>query len=167
MPEPFLGEVKIVAFNFAPRGFAQCNGQLLPISQNQALFALLGNAVRRQRADHLRPARSAWSCPGARRPHRPQEWPGGRLRERDADDRADAVRTVTRVPRHCRRRRPTRRAMCPQGSLDAGVARYTNAGTPVVLNGSASVGGQPHNNMQPSLTLNFVIALQGIFPSRN
>ena len=56
MSEPFLAEVKIMSFNFPPKGWAFCNGQFLPINQNQALFSLLGTQLRRQRADHLRAA---------------------------------------------------------------------------------------------------------------
>ena len=63
MAEPFLSEIRIMSFSFAPKGWALCNGQLLPINQNQALFSLAGNHVRRRWARDLRPARSAGRTP--------------------------------------------------------------------------------------------------------
>ncbi len=67
MAEPFLSEIRLFSFQFAPKGWALCNGQLLPINQNQALFALLGTDVRRQRPDELRAARPARPHPDPRR----------------------------------------------------------------------------------------------------
>ena len=68
MAEPFLGEIRTFAFDFAPKGWAKCEGQLMPINQNQALFALLGTYLRRRRPGHVRAARTcaaAWSSPPA------------------------------------------------------------------------------------------------------
>jgi microcystin-dependent protein len=166
MSDPFLGEVKIVGFYFAPRGWAKCDGQLLPINQNQALFSLLGTQFGGN-------GQTTFALPDLRG-RVPMHAGFGPIMIGEVSGLESVTLRTEEMPLHGHARGSTLQATSTTASLNVpagqprrGVARYTYEGAPVVLNGSASVGGQPHNNMQPSLTLNFVIALQGIYPSRN
>lgn len=166
MTEPFIGEVRMLSFNFAPRGWATCDGQLLPINQNQALFSLLGTTYGGN-------GQTNFSLPDLRArvplhfnaPH-PQ---GQRAGE------ASHTLTAQEIPSH------SHGALQASGNDAAGFAAagavlasannvYAAPGNPVALNagiiGSAG-NSQPHENQQPFLTINFCMALQGIFPSRN
>ena len=172
MSTPFMSEIQIYAFNFAPKGWAQCNGQLLPINQNQALFSLLGttyggNGQTTFALPDLR-GRVAISQKGSIFPLGQQ---GG--------EASHAV-TVGEMPFHSHAMRATSNAADasrPGGNLlaVAEAAAYESLATPVSLSsggGGAQVvgntgGSQPHENRQPFLALNFCIALQGIFPSQN
>ena len=156
-----------MSFGFAPKGWAFCNGQLLPINQNQALFSLLGHDLRRRRARELRAAGPAG--PGAD-PRRQGHTLGERGGEQahtlsiaelpthtHAANAANVAPTAGGAEQHARARRSRRARTCtPQrGNLvDNERRRARNVG-----------GSQAHLNMQPFLTLNFCIALQGIFPS--
>ena len=162
----FLGQIIAVPFNFAPKGWAFCNGQTLPINQNQALFSLLGttyggNGIQTFQLPNLQ---SRVPMHSGQRP-RPRR--GRRHRGGDAHVRRRSRRTGTRCPSpraRTRRRRtvPTARTS-PQGGAYAGSANASLGGTT-----TSSVGGsQAHTNLQPFLALNFVIALLGVFPSRN
>jgi len=169
MSTPFLAEVKIVGFGFAPKGWALCNGQLLPINQNQALFSLLGTTFGGDgRVNFALPDLRARSAI-----HTDTNFPMGTQLGEEAH-----TLSAAEMPVHDHALMASRdfaNATAPAGNvLGAKAGRfgkdiYANAAnlTPLQSGSVGSVGGQPHNNMQPFLTLNFVIALQGIFPSRN
>lgn len=166
MSEPFLGEIKIVSFNFPPRGWAVCNGQVLPINQNQALFALLGTTYGGN-------GQTTFALPDMR--GRVPVHIGPTIAQGQQGGQEAVTLTTSQLPAHGHARASTLQATSnnasgnvPAGQPRRGVARYTDAGSAVVLAGAPVAGGsQPHPNMQPSLVLNVVIALQGIFPSRN
>lgn len=174
MSEPFLAQVSIMAFDFAPRGWASCDGQLLPISQNQALFALLGTTyggngqtnfalpdLRGRAAVHQGSSSGTSTLLGER---------GG----------AEAVTlAATELPAHRHSLNVVTdfaNSSVPGLALPAarprgGLAIYGPGGSADTAMHAASVqnvgAGQPHNNMQPYGVFNFCIALQGIFPSQN
>jgi microcystin-dependent protein len=178
MGTPYLSEIKLFAFSFAPRGWALCNGQLLPINQNQALFSLLGT-------NYGGNGQTTFGLPDLR----------GRVPLHFGDSfnigQAGGATAVTlsmgQLPTHTHfpsAKNVVGNANLPSGNvvLAQAVAVQQNGGTTAVnmysndssfgktLNPGAisTVGGsQAHNNMMPSLVLNFCIALQGIFPSRN
>jgi microcystin-dependent protein len=169
MSEPFLAEVKIVAFNFAPRGWALCNGQVLPINQNQALFSLLGTTFGGD-------GRTTYALPNLQ--GRSAIHTGGGFDMGVTLGEEAHTLSPAEMPMHDHALMASRdfaSATTPAGNvLGAKAGRFgkdiyaaaTNL-TPLQSGSVGPVGGQPHNNMQPYLTLNFVIALQGIFPSRN
>lgn len=171
MAEPFLGELRMMAFNFAPRGWALCDGQLLPINQNQALFALLGTIYGGD-------GRTNFALPELR----------GRSPLHRSNDLAQGARggetqhslTVAELPSHSHTLSGSSDvansnlpgAALPAGKPRGGINRYAAAGSgDVTLHtgslSSAPGGGQPHENMQPYTAISFAIALQGIFPSRS
>jgi microcystin-dependent protein len=171
-----LGQISIFGFNFAPRGWAFCNGQILPIAQNTALFSLLGTTYGGN-------GQTTFALPNlqSRVPVHFGQGPG--LSTYDLGQQA-GVETVTliitQIPAHTHS--ATVHASSADTGLDAqpennypaaGVAsgNYKNAtdvnmNAAMVTNGIAG-GNQPHENLQPYLALNFCIALEGIFPSRN
>jgi microcystin-dependent protein len=165
VPEPYLSEIKIMAFGFAPRGWAQCNGQLLPISQNQALFSLLGTIYG---GDGIRtfalPNLQGRTAIHTGRGYDPGQ-PGGA--------QAHALSMAETPGQHTHAAVGTETAgdsPIPAGNyLGAADNLYGPLASTTPLQAAAVVptGGQPHNNMQPYLVLNFCIALQGIFPPRN
>lgn len=166
MSEPFLAEIKICSFNFAPKGWAQCNGQLLPINQNQALFALLGTMYGGN-------GQTNFALPDLRARTPIHFGSGVQLGEKGG---ADAVTlTEAALPAHGHLRATSNQATTstPVGNVLAnaprrGIGVFAEPASPVVMIGAQSVGGgQAHENRQPSLVLNFVIALIGIFPSQN
>jgi len=166
MAEPFLSEVRIMSFVFAPKGWALCNGQLLPINQNQALFSLLGTTYGGD-------GRVNFALPDLRARTPIHEGSGHTLGERGGEQ-AHTL-SIAEIPTHT------------HVANGAGVAADTNTpanntllgivndayGDPANLQAMSAgeitnVGGsQAHLNMQPFLTLSFCIALQGIFPSPN
>jgi microcystin-dependent protein len=168
MSEPFLAEIKIVGFNFPPRGWAQCDGQILPINQNQALFSLLGTTYGGD-------GRTNFALPDLRGRAPMHESSGFSLGSR-AGSETEAL-TNAQMPQHTHAPRAGKAAGAgtdtPLGNYwgeEPGVAGYRTATDNINMNAAAvgSVGsGQWHNNMQPYVTLNFIIALQGIFPSRS
>ena len=163
MSEPFLAEVKIVGFNFAPRGWAQCDGQLLLIEQNPSLFSLLGTMyggdgrtnfglpdLRGRTTIHVGTGRPQGQKGGAENVSLSvSELPAHRhaCRATCAGATSTSPEGMKLAPTHERSYRTSgeRRAMLPDAVANTG-------------------GGQGHNNMQPYLALNFVIALQGMFP---
>ena len=165
MAEPFLSEIRIMTIAFAPKGWALCNGQLLPINQNQALFALLGNTFGGD-------ARVEFALPDLRGRTPIHVGPGHTLGERGGEQAH--VITISELPTHTHTLNATEAAGNTNAPAGAVPARpfgdlYGPPGNLVAMNpGSVSnLGGyQAHNNMQPYLTLSFVIALQGIFPSQ-
>jgi microcystin-dependent protein len=163
MAEPFLSEIRIMSFNYAPKGWALCNGQLLPINQNQALFSLLGTTYGGD-------GRVNFGLPDLRS-RTPIHMGNGRTLGERGGEQAHTLSTAETAHSHpiARGNADSRR---PQAGKALGVAPinlYRPSGTPVSMypNAGSSVGGsQAHLNMQPFLTLNFAIALQGIFPSQ-
>lgn len=163
MAEPFISEIRIMSFGFPPKGWAFCNGQLLPIAQNQALFSLLGTTFGGD-------GRVNFALPDYR--GRVPTHVGGShtLGERGGEQAHTLV--IGELPFHSHVEQATTAnadAPVPTGNLLATVANtYTAPGNPTAMDPGtlAPVGGnQAHINMQPYLTLNFCIALQGIFPS--
>lgn len=164
MSEPFLSEIRIVSFNFAPKGWAQCNGQLLPINQNQALFALLGTTYGGN-------GQTTFALPNLRG-QVPIHTGNGHTLGESGGSTAVTV-TQQQMPQHTHQLQASgQNASTNQGSgqlLAQSTAVYHSPSnlTPLHPTSVASVGGsQPHNNMMPYLVLNFVIALQGVFPAR-
>jgi microcystin-dependent protein len=166
MSEPFLSEIKIVAFAFPPRGWALCNGQLLPINQNQALFSLLGTTYGGD-------GRTTFALPNLQG-RAPVHFDDGLLLGEAGGEESHTL-ALAELPGHTHVHGSYSQATTdlPTGNAPAskprrGVNVYTSGLADVVLRGSGPVGGsQPHENRQPYLALNFVIALQGIFPSRD
>jgi microcystin-dependent protein len=165
MSEPFLGEIKITAFNFAPRGWALCNGQLLPINQNQALFSLLGTTYGGD-------GRVNFGLPDLRG-RIPIHIGSGHTQGERGGETAHTL-SIAEMPTHIHQvvaSNQTYNSVSPTNAVLAGAPNmYANPSnlTTLVPDTVTNVGGsQAHNNMQPYLVLNFVIALQGIFPSQN
>jgi microcystin-dependent protein len=176
MAEPFLSEIRIFSFNFAPKGWALCNGQLLPINQNQALFSLLGTTYGGD-------GRVNFALPDLRQRVPIHEGSGHTLGERGGEQ-AHTV-SISELPTHvhgfsantCVDSATANATQGPPTSnywANSGKAVYsTNDQNNPIVTGAMSpaavgnVGGsQAHLNMQPFLALNFCIALQGIFPSQ-
>ena len=165
MSQPFLSEVKIVSFNFAPRGWALCNGQLLPINQNQALFSLLGTTYGGN-------GQTTFALPNlqGRIPihfgngHTQGEVGGEESHTLNVNEMAAHTHPVSASNADPNQGLPT-------GNMWANAAGAYSSGAPDSSMNPASIGNiggsQPHTNTQPFLVLNFIIALQGIFPSRN
>jgi microcystin-dependent protein len=161
--EPFLSEIRICSFVFAPKGWALCNGQLLPINQNQALFSLLGTTFGGD-------GRVNFALPDLRGRTPIHVGSGHTLGERGGEQ-AHTL-SIAELPQHAHSTVGTTadaNLVSPVGNLPAvaGAATYgSNANTVMAPGLMRNVGGsQAHLNMQPFLTLNFTIALQGIFPS--
>lgn len=171
MSEPFLAEIRIVGFNFAPRGWALCDGQILPISQNQSLYSLLGTTfggdgstsfalpdLRGRTPIHVGASNGGGSHPLGQK----------------AGEETHTL-SAAEIPQHTHPLQATNdigTATAPQANVlaEASLPVYSSFSTGVAM-GTGSVqnvgGGQAHENMQPYLVLNFCIALQGLFPSRN
>ncbi|MEN0054285.1 MAG: tail fiber protein [Mucilaginibacter sp.] len=179
MDNPFLGTVSLFAGNFAPRGWALCNGQLMSIAQNSALFSLLGTTYG---GDGI----TTFALPDLRG-RAPIHWgqgPGLTNRELgEASGSENVTLVVTQMPQHnhiVSASTTTATQGSPAGNVLA-VSTDPGAGSaplnfiePASINTtmapgtiSPAGGNQPHNNMQPYLTITFIIALQGIYPSRN
>ena len=172
MSEPFVAEIRIFGFNFAPSGWALCDGQLMPISQNTALFSLLGTTYGGD-------GRSTFALPDLqdRSPMHPGQGPGLSLRDLGETGGSETVTLLeAEMPAHTHAvaasstlaDTPTPGGMSfakSAGAYQTGTAQnlvaMANAALPV------QGGSQPHNNRQPYLVLNFCIALQGIFPPRS
>jgi microcystin-dependent protein len=165
--EPFLSEVRIMSFNFAPKGWAQCNGQLLPINQNQPLFSLLGTTYGGD-------GRVNFALPDLRAQVPIHEGSGHTLGERGGEQ--SHTLSLNEMPTHSHQVAASNLFSDPSTSNPAGqflgggnnVYHSPTSLTPMSQDTVTSVGGgQAHLNMQPFLTLTFCIALQGIFPSQN
>lgn len=181
MAEPFLSEIRLMSFNFAPKGWALCNGQLLPINQNQALFSLLGTTYGGD-------GRVNFALPDLRGRVALHTGAGFTLGQRGGEELHTL--TISEMPQH------THPLMANNANGTAGVAGITPGPTKVLSQGLVSLpasqtapaqiygtgaasgtmsadsvtnagGSQAHENRQPFLTLNWCIALQGIFPSPN
>ena len=165
MSEPFLSEIKLVSFNFPPKGWALCNGQLLPINQNQALFALLGTTYGGN-------GQTNFALPNLRG-RTPIHMGNGHTLGEAAGSTSVTI-NIQQLPTHIHALLANNGNATQANPANAFFAAANNLyQTPqnlTTINPAtvSSVGGsQPHNNMMPYLVLNFIIALQGIFPSRN
>jgi microcystin-dependent protein len=177
MADAFVAEIRVFPFNFAPTGWAVCDGQLLPISQNTALFSLLGTTYGGD-------GRSTFALPNLQGavPMHPGQGPGLSLHDLGEMGGSDTVTLIdSEMPAHTH----TLRASADSQGADlqgpgparvlakstGGQAFQTATGanlTQMHWSSLAPAGGsQPHNNLQPSLALTFCIALQGIFPPRS
>jgi microcystin-dependent protein len=165
MSEPFLGQLSIVSFDFPPKGWAFCNGQFLPINQNQALFSLLGTTYGGN-------GQTTFALPDLR--GRAPMHMGSGFTQGQAGGEVAHTLTIAELPTHTH----TAQAATADGDTPIPTANmlgafnngYGSAGNLTALLSSSigNVGGsQPHENMSPFLVLNYIIALQGIFPSRN
>jgi microcystin-dependent protein len=171
MADPFVAEIRIFPFNFAPRGWAWCDGQILPLSQNTALFSLLGTTYGGN-------GQSNFALPDlqGRAPMHPGQGPGLSLHDLGETGGSETVSLLeTEIPSHSHAFgtsvRPADLLNPAQSSLGSGNQLYATAAPATLVAMSpqalAPAGGdQPHNNMQPYLTMYFCIALQGVFPPR-
>ncbi len=169
MAEPFLSEIRIMSFPFAPKGWALCNGQLLPINQNQALFALLGTTFGGDgHVNFALPDLRGRAPVHAGNGHTLGEWGG---------EQAHTL-SIAELPTHSHSLNISNNPGSPQFtgannmlSNSGDEKHFTTTGTNLYALQHSTIintgGNQPHLNMQPFLTLNFCIALQGIFPSQN
>jgi microcystin-dependent protein len=172
MADPFVAEIRIFPFNFAPRGWAWCDGQLLPLSQNTALFSLLGTTYGGN-------GKSNFALPDlqGRAPMHPGQGPGLSLHDLGESGGSETVTLLeSEIPGHSH----GLRASVDSGDLAIPTANRSLASSSQgVLYGAAAPGtlmasealppaggDQPHNNLQPFLTFYFNIALQGVFPPR-
>jgi microcystin-dependent protein len=165
MAEPFLSEIRIMSFDFPPKGWALCDGQLLPINQNQALFSLLGTTYGGD-------GRTTFALPDLKGRVPIHMGSGFTLGQR-AGETAHTL-TTAELPAHFHSaigKQGNATTDAPAGNLLAsGANQYAPAPPTTTLDPTSvsNVGGsQPHTNMQPYLVLSFCIALQGIFPSQN
>ena len=174
MSEPFLGEIMIVGFNFAPRGWAYCDGQILPINQNQSLYSLLGTTYGGD-------GRTSFALPDLRSRAPVHVGDGVTLGKKSGAE--TVTLTAAEMAAHTHAIKGTtanadklgvganaNRAYATTGQLEPTDIIYGQPSNLVSL--AAGIlpntgGGQAHNNMQPYLTIGFVIALRGLFPSRN
>lgn len=174
MSEPFIAEIRIFAGNFAPRGWAFCDGQLLPVSQNTALFSLIGTTYGGD-------GRTTTALPNlqGRAPMHPGRGPG--LTDRRLGQRGgvtEVTLTEAQMPNHTHQMYGSGRPANnddPASNRYLGTASSANAAyappNNLVAMADASLpntgGSQAHNNLQPLLTMNFIIALVGLYPSRS
>lgn len=165
MAEPFLSEIRLFSFNFAPKGWALCNGQLLPINQNQALFSLLGTTYGGN-------GQTNFALPNLQ--GRVPIHFGGSHTLGETGGEQNHTLTQAELPPHTHvaRASPANAdSPVPGNNLLASANNlYTsplNLTALLPASVSSAGGSQAHLNMQPFLTLNFCIALQGIFPSRS
>ena len=166
MSEPFLGEIKIISWNFSPKGWAFCNGQFLPINQNQALFSLLGTMYGGN-------GQTTFALPDMRG-RAPIHVGAGFIQGQAGGQEAHTI-TQSEMPAHTHlvqaSTNTTGSTNQPTGNIwaSSNVATYqTSANNTIIPSEVSNVGGsQAHENRQPYLVLNYIIALQGIFPSRN
>ncbi len=165
MAEPFLSEIRMVSFNFAPKGWAMCNGQLMPVNQNQALFSLLGTMYGGD-------GRATFGLPDLQG-RTPIHIGNNHTQGERAGEQGHTL-TIAEIPQHSH----TLSAINTNaGNVNTPSNANLAASAPAEIYATANLvpmsntslgaagGSQPHNNMQPSLTIGFCIALQGIFPS--
>jgi microcystin-dependent protein len=173
MADPFVAEIRIFPFNFPPKGWAWCDGQLLPLSQNTALFSLLGTTYGGN-------GKSNFALPDlqGRAPMHPGQGPGLSLRDLGETGGSETVTLLeSEIPSHSHGLRgssddgdlkaPTPNRVLAR-SLGGSAYQSSSVGLqPMAIEAATPAGGSaPHNNMQPYLTFYFNIALQGVFPPR-
>jgi microcystin-dependent protein len=175
MAEPFVAEIRIFPFNFAPKGWAFCDGQILPISQNTALFSLLGTTYGGD-------GQSNFALPNLQgcAPMHPEQGPGLSLHDLGEIGGSDTVTLIqSEMPAHSHNLQATAQNALQSAPGPTNLLAHSNGAVAYQENTSANLvemsgsgiapagGNQPHNNLQPYLTLNFCIALQGVFPARS
>jgi microcystin-dependent protein len=168
---PFLGEIRLLPYNFAPQGWAFCNGQLLPITQNTALFSLLGTTYGGNGTNNfaLPDLRGRVPISSGQGPGLTNYFLG------EVAGSENVTLTSNEMPTHIHQvvaNNGPGSATRPAGAVPArtGTSNYAAAPDGTAMNAgmiSSAGGSQPHQNLQPLLVLNFCIAMQGIFPSRN
>lgn len=171
MADPFVAEIRMFSFNFAPRGWAMCNGQILPLSQNTALFSLLGTTYGGN-------GMSNFALPDlqGRAPMHPGQGPALSLHDLGEIGGSETVTLLeSEIPAHNHtlsvaslNSQSTNPSNTVLGRGNP-VKIYTSGGSQTAMGANSlapSGGGLPHNNMMPYLTMNFCIALQGVFPPR-
>jgi microcystin-dependent protein len=163
MGEPFMGELRLMSFGFAPKGWAQCNGQFMPINQNQALFSLLGTMYGGN-------GQTTFALPDLRG-RVPMHVGGGFTQGQVAGHEAHTV-TIQELPAHNHfvNASSTAGNAADPGMLGPFSNGYGPAASLTALQPATVVnvgGSQPHENRQPFLVLEWCIALDGIFPSQN
>lgn len=169
--DPFVGEIRLFAGNFAPTGWARCDGQILPISQNTALFSLLGTTYGGD-------GRTTFALPDLRDRVPVHQGQGPGLTNRPLGQEggsATVTLLTTEIPAHSHTVRglpdPAESAVPAGKALARGVNLTPYIGSANTTMHPAAVGlaggSQPHNNQAPYLTLTFIIALQGVFPPRS
>ncbi len=176
MSEPFTAEIRIFAGNFAPRGWAFCDGQLLPIAQNTALFSLIGTTYGGD-------GRTTTALPNlqGRAPMHPGRGPGLTARRLGQKVGVETVTlTEAQIPAHSHTVRATTTPPPPASTTPSNTTALARSGGGQIYQTDTSSnlvdmasetlsttgGGQAHTNLQPFLTLNFIIALVGLYPSR-
>ncbi len=172
MSEPFLAEVRIVGFNFAPRGWAFCDGQILPINQNQSLYSLLGTTYGGD-------GRTSFALPDMRgrtpihvgasngTSHQLGQKSGEETHTLAANEMPQHTHPLQATSGGATSNQPAGNVLAKTAATDPfylSLSSAVNMSTDAV---QAAGGGQAHENSQPSIALNFCIALQGLFPSRN
>ncbi len=163
MSEPFLAEIKIISWNFAPKGWAFCNGQLLPINQNQALFSILGTTYGGD-------GRVNFALPNLQ--GRSPVHVGNGISLGELGGQTSHTLNISELPTHNHVPNANSGA-ATVGTIAGNFWSSTGKYAPASNNGMNPAcilpigGSQPHENMSPYLVLNFIIALQGIFPSQN
>jgi microcystin-dependent protein len=164
MSEAYIGEIRLMSFGFAPKGWAACNGQVLPINQNQALFSILGTTYGGN-------GQTTFALPNVQA-RAPMHLGSGHTQGEAAGSSSVTV-TTDAMPTHTHvvhasatngDTNSTQNHVLAAGPVYAGPSNLVAINPATVANAG---GGQPHDNMQPYLCLNFCICLQGIFPSRN
>jgi microcystin-dependent protein len=172
MSDPFVAEIRMVGFNFAPTGWAQCNGQLMPISQNTALFSLLGTFYGGD-------GKSTFALPNLEGSAPMHQGQGAGLSDRFLGEQGGSefvTLIVSEMPAHGHgavgiSHLGTSQTPSNQSWGGNQTARQFNANDPDgnmnVQTLGISGGSLPHNNMPPYLVVNFIIAMQGVFPPRN
>lgn len=171
MSQPFIAEIRMFGGNFPPRGWAFCNGQLLSIAQHTAVFAILGTTFGGN-------GQTTFGLPDLRGrvPVGIGQGPGLSNRVAGETFGTESVAlTQAQMPTHSHAQLASTAAVSgavgPSGAPGATTVNLYGSGQPSVAMAAGAVqpsgGGQPHNNMAPSLAVNFIIALEGIFPSRN
>lgn len=171
MSDPFIGEVRLFGGQYAPSGWALCNGQLVPIAQNEALFSLVGTLYG---GDGV----NTFALPDLRGrvPIGMGQGPGlGNHPQGEMLGQEQVTLLASQMPLHQHAAQAGTAAVSaavgPTGAPGASSAKLYGDGAPSVVMSALAVGpsggGQPHNNMAPGLVLNFIIALQGIYPSRS
>jgi microcystin-dependent protein len=163
MSQPFIGEIRAASFGIVPRGWAYCNGQLLSIAQNQALFSILGTTYG---GDGV----TTFALPNLQ--GRVPVGTGNAVQLGEAEGQTSVTLLPTQIPSHTHTFSASSAAGAddPENRGPAAAKAYAPAGTAAPLSASAvgtTGGSQPHDNMQPYLTVNYIIALTGIYPSRN
>ena len=165
MAEPFLSEIRIMSFGYAPRGWALCNGQFLPINQNQALFSLLGTTYGGN-------GQTIFALPDLRG-RTPIHFGAGHTLGERAGEQTHTL-TISEIPSHTHfasaQPSTTATQLVPVNAVLAQASNVYRAPDNLVALSPATItnagGSQAHQNMQPFLTLSFCIALQGIYPSQ-